>query len=137
MTDNTDLTIAVHLSGHPDGLIDHRKESSSDSGKEGNTSYSERIKAFVRDLQNQSKEESQSDWDFREIMSMSFDTMQNTIARMKLAAYTPDYTVIIPRNAAGGFEYYRAAELIELGYQKAEVALKSLIDSSEQRSARI
>ena len=134
LIDNTDITIAVHLSGHSDRFIEHSKEPSMDSAKDNlqDASYSERIKAFIRELQNQPKQESQSDWDFREIMSMSFDTMQNTIARMKLAAYTPDYTVIIPRNAAGGFEYYRAGELIELGYQRADAALYQLAEGDIQ-----
>ena len=139
LTDNTDITIAVHLSGHSNSVVEHGKElpTGSAKGKLQDASYSERIKAFIRDLQNQTKPELQSDWDFREIMSMSFDTMQNTIARMKLAAYTPDYTVVIPRNAAGGFEYYRAQELIELGYQKAEAALQQLTDKDRQQRTKI
>jgi NTE family protein len=52
------------------------------------------------------------------------ETMQNTIARLKLAAYTPDVTITIARNAARPFEFYRANELIELGREKAEEMLR-------------
>jgi len=45
---------------------------------------------------------------------------------MKLAAYPPDIEVLIPRNLCGMFEFYRAKELIEYGY---EVASKQLINS--------
>ncbi len=139
LTDATDITIAVHLSGHSDNIIERRKESrTADKTKMNgkNTNYSERIKAFIRELQSPSRQDDKSDWDFRDIMSMSFDTMQNTIARMKLAAYTPDYTVIIPRDAAGGFEFDRAAELIELGYERAQSALKYLTNDTQQHRTR-
>jgi NTE family protein len=52
---------------------------------------------------------------------LSIETMQNTIARMKLAAYTPDVTIEISRHAARAFEFHRAAELIELGRRSAAV----------------
>jgi NTE family protein len=46
------------------------------------------------------------------------EAMQNTIARLKLAAYSPDVTVEIPRNACGFHEFWRAEELIELGRER-------------------
>jgi NTE family protein len=50
------------------------------------------------------------------------EAMQNTIARLKLAAYTPQVTVEIPRNACGFFEFWRGAELIALGRERTERA---------------
>lgn len=47
---------------------------------------------------------------------------------MKLAAYSPDVTIEIPKNACGIFEFYRAKELIELGRRKAEKALTGKCD---------
>ena len=40
--------------------------------------------------------------------------------RQKLAAYPPDHTIVIPRNACGMLEFDRADEMIELGRQAAE-----------------
>jgi NTE family protein len=51
------------------------------------------------------------------------DTMQTTIGRMKLAAYTPKLVIEIPRNLCTFFEFDRATELIEFGYQRTEEAL--------------
>jgi NTE family protein len=45
--------------------------------------------------------------------------MQDTITRLKLAAYSPDVIVDIPRNACGFFEFWRAEELIALGRERA------------------
>jgi NTE family protein len=61
-----------------------------------------------------------------DLMMRSMDVMQTTIARFKLAAYTPDLVVNIPRDKCGFFEFYRAGELIEFGYGKTEQSLKVL-----------
>ncbi len=61
-----------------------------------------------------------------DIMSMSMDVMQNAIARLKLAGYSPDLVVDIPRDACSFYEFYRAAELIDLGVRRAESALSQL-----------
>jgi NTE family protein len=45
--------------------------------------------------------------------------MQNAIAAMKLATYAPDIVVEVPREACAPYEFYRARELIELGYRLA------------------
>lgn len=58
-----------------------------------------------------------------EVAYLVFDAMQSTIARQKLAAYPPDLTIEIPRNAARTFDIYRAAEIIELGRRAAEATL--------------
>ena len=58
-----------------------------------------------------------------DLILRSMDVMQTTIARYKMAGYTPDLTVNIPRDACGFFEFYRAGDLIDLGYQRAEQAL--------------
>ena len=57
--------------------------------------------------------------------------MQATVARLKLAAHPPDIVITIPRNACRFFEFYRAAELIELGREKAEAVLGGSVDRSD------
>jgi len=52
----------------------------------------------------------------------SIEAMQNTIARLKLAAYSPNVTVEIPRNACGFHEFWRAKELIALGRERTAKA---------------
>jgi len=58
-----------------------------------------------------------------DVAYLVFDAMQSTIARQKLAAYPPDLTIEIPRDAARTFDIDRAAELIELGREAAEAVL--------------
>lgn len=56
-------------------------------------------------------------------MSMTMDTMQNAIGRLKLAAYSPDVVIEIPRDACTFYEFYRAEELIAIGRQRAAATL--------------
>ena len=59
-----------------------------------------------------------------DVAYLVFDAMQSTIARQKLAAYPPDLTIEIPRDAARTFDIDRAAEMIELGREAAESILR-------------
>jgi NTE family protein len=52
----------------------------------------------------------------------AMQTMQDTIADLRLSAYSPDVTIEVPRNACGFFEFWRADELIALGRARAAAA---------------
>ena len=62
--------------------------------------------------------------------SCKIDIMQGAIARFKLAAYAPDKTIDIPRNACSFFEFHRAEEMADLGYERARKVLESLRGSA-------
>lgn len=64
----------------------------------------------------------------RNIVLQSFDAMQGTIARQKIAAYPPDYVVDIPRNLCMILDFDKAAELIRFGYEEAEQSLAEMLD---------
>jgi NTE family protein len=51
--------------------------------------------------------------------------MQENLTSFRLAADRPDLVIDIPRNASAVYEFYRAAELIELGHARAERALRA------------
>lgn len=58
-----------------------------------------------------------------EVMSRALDTMQERIARVQLALEPPDLLIRIPRDACQFYEFWRAAELIDIGRREAEKAL--------------
>ena len=58
-----------------------------------------------------------------ELMSRSLDTMQAQIARVEMALDPPELVIRIPRDACQFYEFWRAAELIEIGRAEAEKAL--------------
>lgn len=125
LRDLTDLTIAVNLSGPPQaGSPEPPPPPPETRPAAAGNNYRARIQAFIDDLQERFlPEEGEPDWSYFDIIALSMETMQNTIARLKLAAYTPDVTITIARDAARLFEFYRAQELIDLGRAKAAALL--------------
>ncbi len=125
LSDITDMTVAVSLSGKPQPLESGQpQQPSADAGREN--SYQAAIREFIDGIQRHlpgRKETQQESANMLDVMSRSLESMQNTIGRLKLAAYNPDYLVEIPSNACGLFEFYRAAEMIDLGRARAEQEL--------------
>lgn len=120
LKDLTDMTIAVNLNGReapmpPDTGSDRQV-------KEQESNYKKLIHKFIEELSHR-KQNREDKWGFFEILQHSLDTMQSTISRLKLAVYSPDAIIEIPKNACGPFEFYRAAEMIALGRRMAERAL--------------
>ncbi|MCW5580415.1 MAG: patatin-like phospholipase family protein [Luteimonas sp.] len=58
-----------------------------------------------------------------EIMARSLDTMQAQIARVQLAMDPPELLIRIPRDVCSFYEFWRAAELIDVGRAEATRAL--------------
>ena len=122
LKDKTDITIAVNLSAPP--VIVPRKPPPLVELSPNNNNYRERIRQFVNDIQNRVLPDDEDELGVFDVISKSLEAMENTIARFKLAAYAPDIIVNIPSNACTFYEFYRAKELIDLGYFKAELACK-------------
>lgn len=121
--DRTDMTIAVNLGG-----ISERKPLVDDVPVSPETlapEFHEKINRYISDFQQSIKKRSGLDWSVFDIATQAFDAMQSTIARQKLAAYPPDRTIELARNACGTLEFDRAAEMIALGYTRAEESLVS------------
>lgn len=129
LNDSTDLTIAVNLAGIEEDYSPPDAEEKPDGENNG---YRERIAEFLNGLRE--KDDSgalDSDSDAADLLVKSIDVMQGAIARLKLAAYAPDKTIEIPRNACSFFEFHRAEEMANLGYERARKALASLRDSAD------
>jgi NTE family protein len=117
LDDTTDLTIAVDLSG-PAEL---RPMTPISASLIGDNSYRKRILKFVEAVRpaRAPKEPSRG---LLDVAFSSMQTMQDTIARLRVSAYSPDVMVEVPRNACGFFEFWRAEELIALGRERAAQA---------------
>ncbi len=129
--DNSDIILAVNLMGelaHDLDDFSHGQRDLSSDDSEENLSFHSKVSNYLGSLTNRI---STIDLGMYDIATQAFDAMQTTIARQKLAAYPPDITVEIARNACGTFEFDRTSEMIELGYDSAEAALKHF-DISER-----
>jgi NTE family protein len=122
--DDTDMILAVNLGG----LADSSKEQNdlNTAPALSSSPLHEKITGFINRLQRSVTNGSSRDWGAYEIAIQAFESMQNTIARQKLAAYPPDFVIEIARNACRTLEYHRASEMIELGYRKAHECLSQV-----------
>ena len=113
--DSTDINIAVNL-----GADEHNHIALKE--KKVDKDLSSQVKHYLISIAfPRSEIESESMYN---IANKSFDTMQSTVARMKLAAYPPDVEIKIPRNLCGTLEFDRVNEVIEYGYNICEYTFK-------------
>ena len=109
--DDTDLTIAVDLGGPMmEELIPEVEEAKSP--------WQQKMDDFLESMRF-SKSKSTDQWDMLYIADQSFNTMQNAIARIRMADNPPDHLIAIPRNKCGTLEFDRSTEMIEYGYRLA------------------
>ncbi|WP_178862843.1 patatin-like phospholipase family protein [Thiomicrorhabdus cannonii] len=115
--DRTDLTIAVNLGGKADKTLQLSEPA------ETRPAWLESLGELLSDIKShfgtQETSETPFVWDVYEISNQAFDSMQNSIARSKLAAYPPDVVIDIPRNACGMLEFTLVSPMIQLGYDLA------------------
>jgi NTE family protein len=115
LNDTTDLTVAVNLSGR----AEPRRPAPTPAPVPRGNAYRQRIRTFVESLYPARTSETPAPaLGLVDIVYASMETMQNTIARLKLAAYSPDVAIDIPRNACAFHEFWRAGELIALGHER-------------------
>ena len=123
--DKTDMTIDVNL-GAP--AQNPEKPSTLSSAPSISPSpFREKIKHYIKLRQQSMTSSSSRDWGAYDIAIQSFEAMQSTIARQKLAAYPPDIVIEIARNACRTLEFDRASEMIELGHRKASEYLTQAV----------
>ena len=125
--DTTEMTIAVNLGAKPEKRFEEKRSEPKPPTRHTDNDLSNRIRRFIRELKHNTASFANVDLDMYDIADQAFDAMQGTIAREKLAAYPPDFTIEIPRNACGTLEFDRAEEMIALGYERAQAALKELL----------
>ncbi|SMF15649.1 NTE family protein [Alteromonadaceae bacterium Bs31] len=118
--DNTDITLAVNLGGK----VQHTEQTPASINlpkqEEGDPSFTAKIGQFVENFNESGENAINEKWGAYDIANQAFDAMQSTISRQKLAAYPPDISIEISRNACGTLEFDRADEMIRLGYSLCE-----------------
>lgn len=125
MNDATDLLVAVSLDGARSGSPVLAAATDDDDGNGMLARFRpqrEAIAGFVNRLLPGADGEG-TELDFVDLMAGSMDLMQTLIARLKLAAYTPDIVIEMPRNLCLFYEFHRAGQLIDYGYERARAVL--------------
>lgn len=129
LADATDQTIAVDLSGDARKSAVERVNRIKPNNKDDEQSYHAAIQGFINDALEKVAQSLAGDPQKRDENSMldvvngSFEIMQMTIARHNLASHPANLVISVPRNACRGFDFHKAAGLIQLGRELAEEAL--------------
>lgn len=121
--DHTDLTIAVNLGG-PLLQENEQQSESKEEETEGWGKFQQNIKKFISKYGN-SEDTKDKDWSMYQIADRAFDTMQSSIARMKIATYPPDVEIEIARNTCGTMDFDKAKHLIKVGYDQTKEAFNT------------
>lgn len=121
----SDVTIAVDVGGprsaNPLGKIATKRH-------EQTPQLRKKIDEFLESIQKYLGSESSQEADYpalSEVLINSFETMQETLSRYKLAANPPDLLISIPKNICAAHEFFRASELIEAGAWWSRRALET------------
>ncbi|WP_406672552.1 patatin-like phospholipase family protein [Natronospira sp.] len=146
LNDDTDSTFAVSLNGRVSDEIthllrtttrnhNHRDSLSAALNHRVRDALPDQVDSWLQDWQtrlglgetdpNLSPEQEARALGLIDIVSHSIEAMQGSIARFRIAAYNPDHLIEIPVNACGVFDFHRASEMIDLGYQLAELRLRN------------
>ena len=119
LTDMTDITIAVSLSGKRvyDTDLEQKHEIKIENG------YMAAISNYIDKLQIKYINQEVDQTDVFDVIMKTYESMQNTISRFKLAGYNLDHLLEVPSNTCKILEFHRANEMIDFGYNLAEKQL--------------
>ena len=85
--------------------------------------YQSKMRQFFPD---EKKAESKTAYSSLELVTRSFDLLQDRFCELLLEKYPVDVKIKISRKQAGTLEFHRSAEMIEIGRLKAKEALDQL-----------
>lgn len=88
-----------------------------------NTSLAARIGDWFERRSGEAPDDDALAMGLPEIMARSLDTMQAQISRVQIALDPPELVIRIPRDVCSFYEFWRAAELIDVGRAEAARAL--------------
>lgn len=139
-----DLVIAIDVNGPPAAgfpRAEPPEEVAAVAAAEPAQGYRARIAAFIESLSAGFSDAKRGDTGVEQraqpglidLMGRSLDTMQAQIARMQLALDPPDLLIRMPRDRCAFYEFWRAAELIELGRQCTRRALDAFEAGQRER----
>jgi NTE family protein len=126
LNDNAAWTFAVDLNA-PAEALPEAKQPPIEPG-ESKSRFQKAIASFVDSIVQGTSKSGEDYPGPLELALNSMDTMQTTIARMKLSAYEPRMVIRVPRNLCTIFEFHRARELIDFGYRRTEKSLERLLE---------
>lgn len=124
-----DYIIAVDLNGPADGLL--KKEAEEFEPEESSAWWQTAKDLFSNDDDGEKPKYSVESWGRLQTINMMFETMQESLTQYKLAGYPPDLLISIPKDISSFYEFWRAKELIDFGYDVTQKAIDDLESPSK------
>lgn len=119
LTDMTDITIAVSLSGKRVPELNCKPTQPAVIENK----YLQAISSYIDKLQQKYISQEVEQADVFDVIMKTYESMQNTITRFKLAGYNFDHLLEVPANTCKILEFHKANEMIDFGYELAEKQL--------------
>lgn len=118
-----DLLIAVNVSADipPINATARQNEDSADE-----TLYQKNIKKFQQQLHKMLPQDKEESMGFFDVMNKTIDLMRYHMTQLSLEKNPPDLMINISRESCGAYDFYRSAELIEIGRE----ATKKILDEA-------
>ncbi|GAA3901069.1 patatin-like phospholipase family protein [Halomonas cibimaris] len=80
------------------------------------------------------EERGKHEWGKLDMILQSFDITQAALAKYKVAGYSPDVMIDVPKTVCSAYEFHRADELIRLGRYLGDQALERHLGSKGHRT---
>lgn len=125
VSSHADLIIAVDINSDvptPRNLVRDIAQTEDDK-KVWFSSLMERASDWLGKRDNESRKEADESLGKLGTLTRMFEVMQASLSRFKTAGYQPDLLIRIPAECCEMYEFYRAQEMVDLGYQIANEAL--------------
>jgi len=127
---DNDLLVAVNVNADIP-LPKKKKKKKKEKEKEEEPSfYQSTIDKFSKQLSELFSDEKSNDFNYFDIMSTSFELMRNQMVKFSLRDNPPDILIETSRNSCNIYDFYKAEELIEIGYEAAILGIKNYTDKS-------
>lgn len=125
------LVVAVNINGQP--KVGRGKRESEGEGEGEVKSTKPAPWPFNMSFFKRSSEHLPSKSVF-ELLQTSYDSTQNRLTQSMIDLHKPDFVITVSRNSCGVFDFFKAAQLIELGRHKAQkmMAKKRFVKRVEQ-----
>ena len=122
LNDHTDVTIAVDLHGRYDAQSALSvSPARSESAPQG--TYRQSIGRYVDRLWSDADSDKENPRRFYDIAVSAMELTQAMITQFRLAATPPAIVISMPSNICSFFDFHRAEELIQFGYERTTEAL--------------
>lgn len=123
----TRVTVAVNLNGRYDTTqklpVKVTQAAKPEAESDSEASYTEMFGQFLSKVWPASSESPVSQLGLTGVAVRSMEAMQASITDFRLAGNMPSVVVNIPSNLCSFFDFHRAEELIEFGYERAGKAI--------------